>query len=118
MEHSMVQINIREMNVIFDRCPVDMLAYIQATNESDNSTIRTLYQRVKKAVQQIDLMVFVPIEEPDAIGCPESDLPGLRKKVNEILRDWIGDFGIDVIEVSGSPSERCSQVMKHMAAIQ
>jgi thymidylate kinase len=117
LEHSIEQISAREKNLIFDRCPLDMLAYIQATTEFKNANIQSLYHRVKNALTQIDILVFVPIEEPDVIGCPESDFPELRLEVNEILNDWIWDFGIDTIEVSGSPSDRCARVMKHISAL-
>lgn len=115
LEHSIEQITASEDNVIFDRCSVDLLAYIQVINEFKNFNIQSLYQRVKDAMNEIDLLVFVPIEKPDLIGCPESELPKLRQKVNGILSDWIRDFNTNAIEVSGSQSARRDQIIKHIS---
>jgi GTPase SAR1 family protein len=115
LEHSIRQVTASGDNVIFDRCPIDMLAYIQAVSEYDNFDIRSMYQRVQQVMNEIDLLVFVTIENPDRIGCQESDLPELRERVNDILSDWIWDFNIDAVEVSGSLEARINQVMEHIA---
>lgn len=117
LEHSIEQISSNEDNVIYDRCPVDMLAYIQAATEFENFNIQSLYQRVQDAMIEIDLLVFVPVEQPDLIGCPESELPELRFKVNEILSEWIWDFNSNAIEVAGSAEARRDQVIKQMTKI-
>jgi len=117
LEYSIEQITTCGDNVIFDRCPIDMLAYIQAGNDIENFDIQSMYQRVQNVMTEIDLLVFVGIEEPDRIGCPESDLPALRQQVDEILNDWIWDFNIDIIEVSGSVAARRNQVMEHLSKI-
>lgn len=115
LEHSIELITSDENNIIFDRCPVDILAYIQAINESGNFNIQSLYQRIQDVMNEIDLLVFVPVEKPDLIGCPESDLPELRRRVNEILKEWIRDFNLNVLQVAGSPIERRDQVLRHMS---
>lgn len=115
LEHSIEQIYTGEENIIFDRCPVDILAYIRASTEFENFNIQSLYHRVQDAMIEIDLLVFVPIETPDLIGCPESDLPKLRQKVNVILNDWIWDLNSNAIVVVGSASARRDQVIKHMS---
>ena len=115
LEHSISQVTDPGDNVIFDRCPIDMLAYIQAVSEYDNFDIRSMYQRVQQVMTEIDLLIFVAIENPDRIACQESDLPELRERVNEILSEWIWDFNTDVVEVSGSLKVRINQVMEHIA---
>jgi len=117
LKYSIDQITKSGENVIFDRCPIDMLAYIQAGNEFGNFDIPSIFQRVQKVMTEIDLLIYVPIEEPDRIGCTESDLPELRQQVNEILNDCIGDFNIDVIEVSGSLNARMKEVLEHLSEI-
>lgn len=105
-EYSIKQIKISGDNAIFDRCPVDLFAYIQAVNESED--IQVFYQRIEAVLSGIDLLVFVPIEEPDRILC--SELPELRQEVNEILHDLIGDLDIETIEVSGNIAQRVNQI--------
>lgn len=59
LEHSIDQINTNKNNIIFDRCPVDILAYILAAGE--NLNIQSLYQRVQEVMNEIDLLIFIPI---------------------------------------------------------
>lgn len=105
-EYSIKQISASADNAVFDRCPVDLFAYIQAVNESED--IQIFYQRIEAVLSGIDLLIFVPIEEPDRILC--SELPELRQEVNEILHDLIGDLDIETIEVSGSIAQRVNQI--------
>lgn len=113
LEYSIKQISMSEDKVIFDRCPVDLLAYMQATSESNG--IESFYHRVQNVIKEIDLLVFVPIENPDLISCPKSELPELRHQVNEILNEWIWDFDIETIEVTGTLSARTNQVIKKVS---
>ncbi|MBU8882875.1 ATP-binding protein [Kaistella sp. DKR-2] len=114
-EYSLKQIAIADENVIYDRCPLDLLAYIEAVNGSEN--IQSYYQKAQNAMIQVDLLVFVPIENPDLIVCPESELPELRDRVNEILSEWVGDFGTETLEVHGSLLERLDQVIGKLEEI-
>ena len=109
LEFSIDQIPKSRNNVIFDRCPIDILAYVHAMNESEN--IQSLYYKVQSVTTKIDLIVFVPIEDPDLISCPESDFPELRSRVNEILNEWIGNFGVETIVVNGTLSARRDQIL-------
>ena len=115
LENSIDQLTTGGDNIIFDRCPIDMLAYIKASQEFENFDIQSLYLKVQKVMTEIDFLIFVPIEDPDVIICQESDLPELRQQVNEILYDWIFDFDVDVLEVSGSLSERRNKVIEYMS---
>lgn len=105
-EYSIKQISASGDHAVFDRCPIDLLAYIQVVSKSED--IQVFYQRIEDILPEIDLFVFVPIEEPDRMLC--SELPELRKEVNEILHDLIGDLGIETIEVHGSISQRLNQI--------
>lgn len=110
---SMEQLQNSGDNVIFDRCPLDLLAYIHAISKRKN--ISTLYEEMTTAIAEIDLLVFVSIEKVDLIGCQKSDLPNLRHEVNDILEDWIGDFSNEILEVSGTLENRKKQVLDKIA---
>ncbi len=97
-------------NVLFDRCPLDLLAYIHAVSKTRNIT--SLYADMTNALTQIDLLVFVPVETPDLILCGESDLPRLRLQVNDIVEEWLGDVNIKTIVVNGDLANRQRQVME------
>lgn len=109
LEHAIRQISTSSDQAIFDRCPLDLLAYIQAMDESEN--IPFLYHQVQQAMTDIDLLVFVPIEDPDVVAGREVDLPELRDEVNALLQDWVWDFGMETLEVSGTLAARSRQVL-------
>jgi predicted ATPase len=96
-------------NVIFDRCVIDILAYLHVIDPGRN--IQLLFETARTIIAGIDLLVFVPIEKPELISGHQTDQPKLRGLVNDLLYDWIGDLGIEVIEVSGILSDRRDQVL-------
>lgn len=108
LEYSIKQISRSGDNAIFDRCPVDLFAYTQTANESLD--LELVYRKVQTIIHKLDLLIFVPIETPDIIACPESELPELRSQVNDILCDLICDFDIETIEIKGNLCERLKQI--------
>jgi hypothetical protein len=107
--YSVSLVSRSEDNVIFDRCAIDILAYLHVIDPGRN--IELPYETAQTVIAGIDLLVFVPIEEPDLIPIHQTDLPKLRSRVNDLLYDWIGDFDIQTIEVSGTLSNRRDQVL-------
>lgn len=98
-----------ESNVILDRCVIDILAYLHVIDPGRKYSGAIL--KTQAVIAGIDLLVFVPIEKTDLIPGHQTDLPKLRRRVNELLCDWIGDFDIAEIEVSGTLSNRRDQVL-------
>lgn len=101
-------------NVLFDRCVIDILAYLHVLDPHRN--IQFLFEKAQTIIAEIDFFVFVAIEEPDLIPGYQTDRPKLRSQVNDLLHDWIEDFGIEVIEVSGTLSNRRDQVHSCISA--
>jgi len=101
-------------DVVFDRCPADYLAYLGVTTR-DIATLRDWFGPVRAAIDALDLVVFVPIEEPDRVSRDAIDAPRLRRRVDLWLRELLIDNSlrgrVNVIEVSGSPTERADQVV-------
>lgn len=114
LERSLQCVTESEANVIFDRCPLDMLGYLITHRDADTFRIADWMTRVEESMDAIDVVVFVPIEVPDRIPVSRSDA-GLRADVDAVLRDMIVDdaygLGIDVVEVSGSVAERVREVL-------
>ena len=103
---------------IFDRCPADLLAYLVTHEESEGFDVEAWLPRVRRAMQQLDLVVFVPVEEPDRVAVSSRDHAGLRRRVDEELRDIVlGDrwrLGVESLEVTGSVRERVRQVLSRL----
>ncbi len=73
--------------------------------------------RVRQLVPGLDLIVFVPIEEPDRVPVPRSQAR-LRAEVDTVLRDIVADddYGleVDVLTVAGTTAARVRQVLAHL----
>lgn len=74
-------------NVIYERCPVDFLAYIHAL---DPHSAEALLQSVAEAMQHLDLVVYVPLK------VTTDDFPKLQRAVDRRLRSILqeDEFGI------------------------
>jgi predicted ATPase len=108
-------------NTFFDRCPLDCLAYALAAAEtSEVIDIEGWIQRMEDAIQQLDLIVFVPIEK--RIPVPESEDLELRMSVDEKLHEILLDDSlgilenVEVIEASGSLENRVRMVRARLSA--
>ena len=103
--------------VVFDRCPLDIVAYLQTHEDAEWFDLENWMPRIREHVAALDVIVFVPVEEPDRIAVPRSQAR-LRTAVDAVLRDIVLDdaYGlkVDVIEVTGSLGTRLHQVMAHI----
>jgi len=92
-------------NVIYERCPVDFLAYIHAL---DPQTAETLLEPVAEAMQHLDLILYLPLN-----GTSE-EFPKLQRAVDRRLRSIFRDdeFGITsstnaiIVEAEGPTDHR------------
>lgn len=103
---------------LFDRCPLDLLAYLSVLDESEGVGVEFEADEVREAMRRIDVVVYVPIEEPDRVGGSGPDPGRLRRRVDEALRDMVFDdpweFSIPTIEVAGTPQERVAQILEFL----
>ena len=100
---------------IFDRCPADMLAYLFTHRDSARFDFEHWLPRVRSAMELLDLIVFVPIEDADRVPVSEPDHGRLRRNVDEELRDIVladpWGFGVEALEVTGTAQARARQVL-------
>ena len=106
-------------NTLFDRCPADLLAYLLTHHDADQFELEDWLPRSQAAMQRLDLLVFVPIEDPDRIPVDDTDDEDLRLRVDEELRDIVvadrWGFATETVEVLGDTSERLHQVLRCVA---
>lgn len=114
--------------VIFDRAPVDYIAYSQytanyGTTDIDHAFVEGMVPRVRETLKNIDLLVFIPISEqwPVAMeddGIRPIDLP-YRDEVDSIFKQIYRDHLFNVIpeenpprlfELWGSREERLDRI--------
>jgi GTPase SAR1 family protein len=104
---------------LFDRCPADLLGYLDAVDDADSVDLQAWIDRARAAMARLDLVVFVGIEQPDRIDSAGLHFRRLRREVDDRLRDIVLDdrwsFGVPAIEVTGSTEDRVAQVLRHLA---
>jgi predicted ATPase len=117
LERSLLCLRESGENVIFDRCPLDILGYLLTHEDADAFHLADWMPRVRQLVPGLDLIVFVPIEKPDRVPVPRSQAR-LRAEVDSALRDIVLDdaYGleIDVLTVAGPTAARVHQVLAHL----
>jgi AAA domain len=106
-------------DVLFDRCPVDVLAYLLEHDDTTSFDPDDWLEQIRDAVHTLDLIVFVPIEEADRIAlAPHEDVEH-RRAVHDRLRDLLIDEAlwgdVEVLTVGGDVRARTDQVMARIA---
>ncbi|GAB5486410.1 MAG: hypothetical protein Pars93KO_28440 [Parasphingorhabdus sp.] len=109
-----------ENSLIFDRCPVDFLAYLDVMSDEEGfewTPSGKQLARIEQTMEALDLFIFVPLLEDDEIT-GSIEYPKLRRKVDErlksILRDdefGLFENGLSMLEVSGSRKKRVAKAL-------
>ena len=103
---------------IFDRCPADFLAYATTHRDRGAFDLDAWLPRVQTAMGRLDLIVFVPIEQPDRVDLGPGDRPRWRRAVDDELRSILFDdpweFGAPTVEVRGNPEQRLGPVLERL----
>ena len=105
--------------VIYERSPVDFLAYILALKDlkreaADSGLVEAALGLVSDAIRNLDLVVFLPLDGADAIEVPDTEDPKLRRAVDSrLVAIFVDDeFGVvssgsaAVVEARGSTAQR------------
>lgn len=119
LERSLEELADEAGDVLFDRCPVDLLAYISVHADAEAFDFDEWLPRVSAAVRTLDCIVFVPIEAPDRIRlAPADDDDDSRELVDEKLKELLledsFDLGVEVLEVEGEVEQRTRRVMRRI----
>jgi predicted ATPase len=119
LERSIAALRDGQRDVLFDRCPADIVAYL-TTHEDGAAFERDAWiDRVQRAMETLDLIVFVPIEARDRIALPAHEDRGWRAAVDEALEELLVDNGleldVEVLRVEGGVAARVALVMARIA---
>ena len=86
LERSIESLNESLSNVIFDRCPVDILGYLLSHSDVEVFDLKAWLPRVQTSIRNLDLVIFLPIEEPEPIVLPLSQDSAYRQRVDDMLK--------------------------------
>jgi hypothetical protein len=114
-------------NVIFDRCPIDFIAYAMcldshADGDSLNSKFCERFGDVKSALNNLDLIVFLPLTKKHLVAYTD-DNPAYRQLADQcfkrIYRDGIYDLFPTynhprVVEIWGDRSVRVEKINSYI----
>jgi predicted ATPase len=118
LERSIASVLESAEDALFDRCPVDLLAYLLVHPDADAFDLEEWVPRARAALERLELVVFVPIESPDRIVRASSEEDDGRsevdEKVREILLEDPFDLGLEVLEVSGDVGARARRVLARL----
>lgn len=119
LTYSVKAIKTERVDCVFDRSPLDFLAYAQSLPDSDPIDEEDWIDTAREALEALDLLIYCPIESPDRIVA-EGGGKKLRQKVDKRLRKIVLDdfYGVleatPVLEVSGSLESRLKQVLSEI----
>jgi hypothetical protein len=82
LDRSIKCITDSERDSIFDRCPADLLVYLLSHRESGAFDIDHWLPRIRRAMDRLDLIVFISVEDPDRMIGAESEYGDLRRRVD------------------------------------
>lgn len=116
-----------EKNVIFDRCPIDFLAYAMCALKEDDidindSEVAERFDEIKEALDSLDLIVFLPISNENAIEYTEEN-PTYRRMADKHFKQIYREDLLDifpcynhpkVIEITGNPAERVRKLESYL----
>ena len=123
--HRQLQLSVERLRdyepgsrVIFERSPVDFLAYVLALSDlqrtgRDCALVASMAELAAVGMGQLDLLVVLSLNDADGIAAPESEDLELREAMNDQLLDLITTDpyslfggGVRVVEIHGSRDER------------
>ena len=109
-------------NTLFDRSPIDFLGYALAIAEehSEEFDHEKWVSQIEKPLSSLDLIVFLPIENPDRIPLPYSEDKHLRLLVDEKLKELILEdpykiMNTEILEVTGTLNQRIKKIKQRIS---
>lgn len=108
LDRSIAQVQASGERTLFDRCPADLLAYLAVHGEDIEESL----EQSRTAMRMLDLVVLVPLEEPDVIAVAAHEDQQQRRAVAEMLESLLYDDELaqNVITVQGDLTARVKQV--------
>lgn len=119
LKRSIASLRRSAPNVIFDRCPLDFVGYLAATEGGERFDVEAWRAPIAAAMATLDLVVSVRIDVMhDPVGRVED--AGYRVEVDARLQEIVDDDGLDlrgdveVLPLDGPWDRRVDTVMAYV----
>lgn len=122
---SMIADHRADSSVIFERSPVDYLAYAAASRSITASEREDLFSAqipaIRDAVRELDLVVLLPVSSQGPIASRPGDDEAFRERVDDELRRALLDDDYDlfgdpdaplVVELSPDPDRQLAELLR------
>ena len=86
----------RDERVIYERCPIDFVAYIECVSRTTSTD--SVLDEVRESMQHLDLIVYLPID--NIIDAGDEEFPKLRKAVDRRLNAIYNEDDLGIISAS------------------
>ncbi|WP_353113614.1 hypothetical protein [Microbacterium sp.] len=106
----------RGRDAVIERCPLDFLAYLEAWETlgrpgGAGAALPGLYEEAVLAMQEVELLVLLPVAQADGIHVPAEEDLDLREETDAALLALVDDpdlmpDSVRAIEVTGSGDRR------------
>ena len=123
LRQSLAVMRSERRDVIFDRCPLDYLAYIYALRGAAGFDLGQWQPAIERAIGSLDLLVFVPITSEADAQLPLTQHTELRMSVDDYLHELIVEDSlgvcddVEVVELLGPLRYRTEQVMARVVRL-
>jgi len=103
--------------IVFDRTPLDYLAYLAATGADADAEREADAPALKPALASLDLLILTVITPETEQSLPTPEMPGLRARMNAALLDLVYADPLDawgevpVLELDGPLDNRLPAVL-------
>ncbi len=128
LEHSVETLLAKDApgDVIFDRCPVDFLAYLQVVSrragDDEAFDLDDVLDDARAAIETLDLIVFLPLPKD---GTMDAEYAALQRAVDRELRAILRDDSLSLFEagaprvavIRGTPAERRQALERAVARL-
>lgn len=109
LDYSIEQLNqyANQSHIIFDRCPIDFIAYALCSLEEDGVDIHDCeiserFTEIKDALNNLDYILFLPITKEHRIEYTEEN-PSYRLKADKYFKQIYRDDSYDLFPRYGHP---------------
>lgn len=113
LERSIESIEASGDETLFDRCPVDIAAYLLVHPDADGGVLEPWLEAIRAALEALDLIVFIPLD-PGAADPDDALQSDMNRALEDVLWDRTLALDVPVLTVEGGVAARTRAVLARL----